>query len=368
MNHIIFAGVACAITAPVSAATLVGPYPFAAGDIFTFSYQSTDSVTKTSGKPVVTTQSYTETTTIMPPVNYAFPPSGGTVTAYPVETRATSTGSAGALTLKLIEYRNFVPSASGTNYVIYGYSDVSDLVESPTIALHESTVRVYDTPFVLDQLPETTAAGWSEPIAWKETVDNEYVTSQGGSNVLQSKFFGMANGSYTDSGMSYDVPYAVVQKANGTGTLTEGPSDAEEAWNFGLPKTSASGEIIPVIVSFAGKTGANSVPDWFPGNGAPPVPLTTQAMVDQGVRKIPAGCGAYAGRNARLLALTYAQLAPVSGYTIDETDDYFVIAKIGRACQTTKFTRTDYDSQVKGAVTSVETFSSTLGLMKERVK
>ncbi len=40
-------------------------------------------------------------------------------------------------------------------------------------------------------------------------------------NVLQSNETRQVNGSYTDSGMTYDVPYAIVQNADSTGTGTE---------------------------------------------------------------------------------------------------------------------------------------------------
>jgi hypothetical protein len=352
-----------------AAATLIGPYPFAPGDQFVFAYASTDSVQKGTGAPTVTTQSYTETTTIEPAVKYSFPPgSGSTVTAYPVETKASSTSSAGTYTRKIIEYRNFVADGKVTDYLLYGYSDVSDLVESKDVTLHESTVRTWETPFILDELPEKTGAGWAEPIARHQTIDNEYYTSTGDENVLQSKVVGKPDGSYTDDGLDYDVPYDIAQKSGGTGTLLRGPSGSQEEWSFALPKSSSKGEIVPVTITYEGKTGMNSVPDWYPGGGAPADPLTTEGLTDKGTATVPKGCGHYAGSKAQLLESTYSQLAPAAGFTLVETDTYYIVPKIGRACYEVNYTRTTYDAKVKGDVTEVEIFSSTLGLEKETLK
>ncbi len=186
--------------------------------------------------------------------------------------------------------------------------------------------------------------------------------------MLDSKYASSADGSYTDSGMNTDVQFDIVQKANGTGTKTIGPSTAQEEWSFALPETSSKGEIIPVTVTFEGKRGVNDVPDWFPGGGAAPQPLATQAGADKGLVAVPAGCGKYAGKRAQLLQATYSQVAPVAGYTLDETNAWYVIPKIGRVCLTDTYTRVTYDSEVSGKVVSTEVFASSAGLISEVVK
>jgi hypothetical protein len=349
-----------------SAATLVGPYSFAVGDVFTFAYNSTTSLQKGSGAPTVATQSYIETTTILPPVNFAYA-SGHVAKAYPFETRGSSTTSAGTLTYTEVVYRNFVTNSGVKDYLEYGYTTTSNLLRPDNVTKHLSTTRTFTTPFLLDQLPEKSNATWKQPIDFKDVINDYYShpTGPGDTNILQSTTTRSADGSYIDSGMDFDVPFTIVQKPNGTGTLTIGPASTPEQWEFGLPKSSGKGEIIPVIVSFVGKTGFNSVPDWFPGHGSPANPLTTLSMADKGTQAVPAGCGKYAGKPSTLLQLTYDQLSPVGGYTFQETDDFYVISNVGRVCVTKAYTKTNYDQKVTGKVISVDTFSSTAGLVSE---
>jgi hypothetical protein len=306
-------------------------------------------------------------TTILPPVSFTYAP-GHVVKAYPYETKATSASPTGSYSLTKTEYRNFLTAGTVTNDFEYGFSIVSDLVRPDKVIKHLSTIRTYTTPFLLDQLPEKPNASWRLPIDNKESIDNKFLTVMGASNILQSTNTRNADGSYLDSGLQFDVPFTVSQKANGTGTLTIGPAVSPEVWDFSLPQPGVKGKIIPVIVSFAGKTGNNSVPDWYSGHGAPANPLTTQTIVDKGLQPVPTGCGKYAGKPAVLLHLTYAQLSTVSGYTFDQTNDYYVINKIGRVCLIEKFTQTSYDQKVTGKVQSVETFSSTAGLISESLR
>jgi len=370
--HSLTLAILCAATAHpgvATAETLVGPYPFAVGDKFVFDHTSTDTVQSGSGEPVVTTQTYTETTTILAAVKIAYPPSsGGTVTAYPFQTVASWSTADGKNSVKTIEYRNFVAGGGTTNYLDYGFNTVTDLAQPDGVTLHKSEVHYYGTPLILDELPQTSGASWVEPIVRTVVTDNYYITGTGDSNVLDSKEITSADGSYSESGMDTDVPFAIVQKSNGTGTETRGPSNSQEEWSFALPKSSADGDVIPVTVTFDGKTGVNEVPDWFPGGHAAPNPLTTQAMTDKGNVAVPAGCGKYAGKTARLLVLTYGQVAPVSGYTWNESDGFYVISKVGRVCLTVAYTRIGYDSKVTGKVVSTETYSSQEGMIKETVK
>ena len=357
------------VAQPAVAAKLVGPYPFAVGDSFTFQHTSEDSVQKgATGTPTVTTDSFTEMTIIQAPVKYDYPPSKGTVTAYPYRTTATRTSSAGHFMLSVVEYRNFIGSAGAQHDVEYGYTETSDLVRPDKVDEKLETALVYGSPLILDELPEKTGAHWPEPIAETETVDNRYLTGTASSNILQSKLARQSTGAYTDSGMSYDVPYIIAQKANGTGTHDLGPADATEEYTYGLPTPGAEGDTIPVQVTFEGKTGHNSVPDWYPGKKAPANPLTISSKADLGLVKIPTGCGRYYGKTGRLLRETYTQLSTAAGYTFDRTDSYYIVPNVGRACYAELYTRTDYDNDKSGAVTSIETFKEVDVLMSETLK
>jgi hypothetical protein len=369
-QKIAFAAI-CAAAAPsgfASAETLMGPYPFAPGDKFVYAFTSTETVQKGDKPPNVTKTAYTATTTILPAVQYTYPPSGGAVTAYPVQTTASWTDSEGAHTYKSIEYRNFVTIDKVLTYVDYGTVNSMVVAEPDNITLHDSTSKIYATPLIFDKIPEVTGATWAEPIAWTGSTDNYFITSMGQSNVLSSKFVNKANGSYSDTGMNYDVPYALVQNANGTGTNIVGPGTAEEEWIYGLPEKSSSGDIIPVTVVFDGQQGLNKVPDWFPGGGAAPNPLSASSLTDKGMVMVPAGCGKYAGKKARFIVITFRQLAPVNGYLLNQTDGFYIVNKIGRVCLTETQTRVTYDSEVTGDVTSTDTLTSMTGFISETVK
>lgn len=356
-----------AAATPAAAATLKDGYPFAPGDTFTYKFSSTNAVQSgCTGKPTVAKLAYTETTTILPEITYSYPPDKS-AQVYPFHTTATASTSLGPLTVNNTDYRNFIKHGKDTDLVDYGFVYVSDTVET-SFTNHVSTTRSYLTPLTRDQQPRVKNAKLALPITFNEIIDHHDVTSTGNSNVLQSNATRKANGAYTESGMTFDVPYSITQNEDSTGIGIEGPSNAPETWNFSLPEAGASGDVIPVLATYAGKSGTNLVPDWYPGHAKPPSPLASSHYIDKGTVKVPAGCGAYAGKPATLVQMTYIDLASVNGYTYDETDSFYVINKIGRACIEVTQVRKTYDQEVTGQCQTSVTFKSKEGLVSESLK
>ena len=253
--------------------------------------------------------------------------------------------------------------------MIYGYNSTSATVVSAEETLHQSLSRTYTTPFLLDRLPEATGAALAEPIAWHESIDDHYITSQGQSNVLTSTVVTNASSAYTESGMDYDVPYGIVQNANGTGTYRRGPTSATEEWTSARPISSAKGEVIPVTVTFEGQTGVNDVPELVPpARCSRRARLRPPGLWTRGRRPCPQvaaptpaslrGCC-----RSRRSSSPPSTATPTTRPTITTSSPASVVP-----AKRSQYTRTDYDARVTGKVVSVEKFSSTLGLVKEMLK
>ncbi len=354
--------------AGASAATVKEGYPFKAGDSFTYTYVGTNAVQAgCTGTPAVSTQTYTEVTTIQPPTNYTVPP-GIAVTAYPFQTTATTTTSNGTLTVNNVDYRNFVTNGDTTDFVDYGFVHSTTTTMPQNVTEYDTNSRTYLTPFLRDQFPRAPQTTLPLPVAFNHVVNDYVVAPTNTANVLQSNQTRQVDGSYTESGMTYDVPYAIVQNADSTGTGTEGPADAPETWSFSLPETRHSHEVIPVVATYGGASGTNFVPDWFPGHGAPPNPLASSAFVDEGLKKVPANCGIYAGKRATLLHETYTDLGAVAGNLYSETDDYYVVDRVGRVCMDVTTTTKVYDQEVTGECETATTVHTLEGLVSETLR
>jgi hypothetical protein len=350
-----------------SAATLRDGYPLAPGDTFTYKYRSAKSVQPNcTGKPTVTATSYTEVTTIQPEIIYSYPPANS-AKVYPFQTKATGKLSGVPFTVNNTDYRNFVTSGKVTDLFDYGFDYVSDYQYPNNLTKHLETTRKYLLPLLRDQVPRVAKARLPLPVSFNEIINN-YDQTTTTANILQSNATRQTDGSYTESGLTFNMPYSITQNSDGTGIRAVGSTTAPETWNFSLPEATANGEVIPVLVTYAGNSGTNLVPDWFPGNAGAPNPLASSGYVDKGTPKVPARCGAYAGKRATLLQMSYSNLAPVNGVLYSETDDYYVIGKIGRVCIEVTQTKKVYDQEVTGKCTTATTVHSTEGLVSEKIK
>jgi hypothetical protein len=349
-----------------AAATVKHGYPFAPGDSFTYNFNSTVSVKPScKGTPVVTTTSYPETTTIMPAITYSYPP-GNSATVYPFVTTATTTTANGALTVTNTDYRNFVTNGSSTDLVDYGLDYISTLQEPNNVTQHQETTRKYLAPLLRDQEPRQAKKILPFPVSFND-IENNYYLAPTMTNILQSNATRNVDGSYTESGTTYDTPFSIQQNSDSTGQGIEGPSNAPETWTFLLPQVTSKGDVIPVQATYGGASGTTYVPDWFPGHAAPRNPLAKSSYVDKGGKKVPAGCGIYAGKTAALLQMTYSNLAPVAGYLYSETDAYYVVNGVGRVCMEVTHSQETYDQEVSGKCLSAQTFHSTEGLVSESI-
>ncbi len=350
---------ACAL--PAAAALPLGTvvFPFAVGDSFTYTYAETE-VDKTSQGTTTTPSSYSGTTTIMPEVAFHGAP------AYPFITKASYQQSGAAVTVNDVEWRNFVIKGGLWYYASYGTDNASVSVESPQESLYLTQTRTWASPFYYDVLPESPGT-FAEPIGELETYDDHYQTSLGASNVLSYTITRKADGSSKESGMDYDVPFQHVDNANGTGTDQAGPTQGGTLWTFGLPQAGASGYVIPATETYAGQMHTNVVPDWYPGHAAPAHPLATATISDVGGAAAPAACGSRAGSPATHLVYAFHELDPAGGITYVETEDYYVVAGLGRICRLTNIVETYYDQKVTGKVTETKTTTESEVLASEHL-
>jgi hypothetical protein len=293
----------------------------------------------------------------------------GTYNGVPAYTlRTTGSTPTGSASLDYSDYINLVAAGGTTQYVEYGYDykDVRDLTHG--VIEHDHTVLTYATPYEYDSLPETRGAGWTEPVAFSETVDDYYHTSQNNPNILSGTLTQAADGSYTASGEQYNVPVTRLLRSNGTGQLVEGPASGSVEWSFALPQSSSSGEVIPATESYDGQMATNLVPDWYPGGGAPSSPLAIASMTDTGSTKAPAKCGKRAGSVATHLTSTYVQLDPVAGFTLTDVQQFYVVPGVGYICKLDASVQTYYDNEVTGKVTSVTKTNVSQVLISEVLK
>ncbi len=334
-------------------------FPFAVGDSFTYQNAETD-VDKTTSGTTTTPFAYTSTTTIGPATVF------NGVHAYPFHTTGSYREGTAAVTIDDLEWRNFVPAGGLWYYSSYGFDDSTVSVKSSQITEYITDKHTRVTPFYYDVLPQSPGT-FAEPVAEVESYDDYDQTTLGASNVLSYTETRAGDGSLTESGMDYDVPYQHVVNSNGTGTDHAGPTQGGTLWTIGSPVKGASGYVIPATETYAGKMHTNDVPDWYPGHAAPAHPLATAKMVDMGGVVAPAGCGTRAGTPATLLAYSYNQLDPINGDTYVETDDYYVVAGIGRICRLINILETYYDKKVTGKVTETKTTTSSEVLASEHL-
>lgn len=342
-------------TMPKPTATPV-VYPFTPGDTFTYRYARTISTSKKGTKSfdgmVTATLSGLGTYDGMP--------------AYTLRTTGSTTN--GSASLDYSDYINLVAAGGATQYVEYGYNykDVRDLTHG--VIEHDNTVLTYATPYEYDSLPETPGAGWTEPVAFKETVNDYYHTPENNPNILSGTLTQAQDGSYTASGEQFNVPVTRLLVSSGTGELIEGPASAPVEWSFALPQSSGSGEVIPATESYDGQSATNLVPDWYPGGGAPASPLAIASMTDAGTTKAPTKCGTRAGSVATHLTSTLVQLDPVAGFTLTDVQQFYVVPGVGYICKLDASVQTSYDNEVTGKVTSIQKTDVTQVLVSEVLK
>jgi hypothetical protein len=329
-------------------------YPLVPGASFTYQYSLTTLTTTSTGGHLGV--SY------VGPVNAQLSGLGSYNgnPAYTLHTQGTTTSGNG--TLDRLDYINLVSAGGQMEYVEFGYNNQVTYDHTNSVIEHDGTVLTYATPFITDVLPEKSGASWAEPVGISETVNDYFTTSQNNPNILNGTLTRNADGSYQASGISYSTPVQRTVNSNGTGSLIEGPPSAPEQWSFGLPQAGVSGEVIPVAASFAGQTGMNLVPDWYPGGGQPPSPLATEKSMDFGKVKAPSTCGKQANTTSTHIQTAFSQLDPAAGTVESEITDLYVVPGVGFICKLDTDTVGSYDNQVTGKLqnTKVTTITQVL--------
>jgi hypothetical protein len=283
------------------------------------------------------------------------------------ETGHTTSGTFPA-TLDYVDYVNLISSGGHTEYVDYGYDHYDELDKCCGVTERDDTKITYATPFIENVLPETTGSTWAEPVAIKETVNDYDHTSQNSPNILSGTETRAADGSYYGSGMNFDVPETRLLRADGTGYVVDGPSNGATQWSYALPQAGKSGDVIPATESYAGQSGTNLVPDWYPGGKAPAKPLASESTTNLGPTKAPSQCGKQAGTLATHLETTYSQLDPILGFTNTELIDNYVVAGKGTICTVDKSLEYDYDNEVTGKLKKTVKISTIWVLLSEILK
>jgi hypothetical protein len=276
--------------------------------------------------------------------------------AYTLHTQGTTTNGNG--TIDRLDYINVTSSGGRSEYVEYGYNLQLTYNKTNSVIEHDGTVLSYATPFINDMLPETSGASWAEPVAISETVNDYDTTSQNNPNILSGTLTRNADGSYSASGLSFNVPLQRLVRSNGTGYVIEGPASGPEQWAFALPQAGASGEVIPVTASYGGQTGTNLVPDWYPGGGQPASPLATYQSIDLGQVKAPSTCGTQSGTTSTHIQTVYSQLDPAAGFVESDVTDTYVVPGIGFVCKLDTDTVRNYDNDVTGNLTNTKVTTS----------
>jgi len=293
----------------------------------------------------------------------------GTYNGHPAYTlRTTATTATGNASLDYLDYVNLVTSGGHTSYAEYGYNYADQIHYGAGVTEHDSTIVKYAAPYVYDRLPETSGSSWTEPIAEVETVNDYDQTSVNNPNVLSGTLTRASDGSYHGSGMNYDVPETRLLRSNGTGYIIDGPASGATEWSYGLPETSGSKRVIPATESYAGKSGTNLVPDWYPGGNLPASPLATESMRDLGQQKAPSTCGKRAGTLATHLESTFTQLDPIVGFTNKEVQDFYVVPGLGYICKLDSVVQNNYDTENTGNLKSTKTTTSSQVLVSEVLK
>jgi hypothetical protein len=288
------------------------------------------------------------------------------VPAYQLRTTgATSTGNA---SLDHTDYVNLVTSGGHTQYQAYGYDYKDTIDEGNGVVEHDSMKLTYATPFINDVLPQTASASWAEPVAVQESVDDYYQTSTNSPNILSGTETRAADGSYTVSGMVYDVPTTRLLRSNGSGYVIAGPASGSTEWSFGLPAKQSGHEVIPATESYAGMSATNFVPDWYPGGNLPTSPLATAKSTDLGPIKAPSACAKRAGTLATHLQSTSSALDPVAGTLTTDVLDTYVVAGVGTICSLDDVIEKVYDTENTGALTSTTQTTTSQVLVSEVLK
>lgn len=265
-------------------------------------------------------------------------------------THETDTTPLGVTTVTTDTYYQNVSVTPGSNLVDYGYVSSDSFGE---------TLKVYygaldaPVPVIIDELPETTGAMWSNGAA--ATLDETAPGNQTSARSVND------DGSYTEtttypSGSTPPplVTATIVENSDGSGSYALpvlGPPNS--TLTFAAP----SGGSISIVVSQPGQADQTfSVAVWFPL----PVQLYSETDTNKGSQSIPAACNSASkfGTRANAIEQSIARVDTVLGTTESLTQTEYVVPSFGVACVTLSDTLLNF-YDYSGQSASVITFSGT---------
>ncbi|HTW85522.1 MAG TPA: hypothetical protein VMD91_15740 [Candidatus Sulfotelmatobacter sp.] len=323
------------------------PNALAAGDTFVYagqlvqSFQTFTEITPPGASPepiATTTTNVTQTVTVAAGQN--FNGTAGLVDLHDAETDALSSG------LKTTTSTTDAYEAlTNTQLLAYGSQFADEAGDTQTTLATPADV--------LDQLPETAGARWSNgPGA---TIDEAVAGDASGSPITVVRTVN-DDGTYNEK-TTYPPNYAVAgadgvgdiqENADGSGTFAFEANGETLTITYSPPEPQASGPALITINEYLGLDTTVApyqtfqVPTWY-GN-APA--LYDENDLDQGTQTIPSGCGLTAAfpAQATALAQTIARTDTILGYTEQETTTRYVAPGYGVLCTVSTDQQTfDYD-------------------------
>lgn len=365
------AGPASSTTTATTPTPTPSLYPAAAGDTFVYSgqlqqaFQSFPEIAPPGASPepiAQTTTNVTQTVTVR--TNQTFNGTSGLTQLHSAETDALSTGL--KTTTSTTDTYESAPPQTGASTSLLGYgSQFAD-------EAGDTTSTLLNPAAILDQLPETPGAQWSNGAG--ATIDEALAGDSTGSAVTVVRNVN-ADGSYSEN-TTYPPNYSlpgftgvgkIQENADGSGSFSFQQDGAyNTTLTFSQPQPQPSGPPLIIVKVYAGQnttvTPAQTlgVPAWY---GTTPA-LYNETDVDQGTQTIPASCHLASSFPTQGTALvqTIARTDTVLGYTEQETTTTYVAPGYGVLCTIANDKQTlyyDYNGDQASLFTATPPFQIT---------
>jgi hypothetical protein len=327
------------------------PYPRTPGDSFVYSgqlqqaFQSFPELAPPSASPEPisqTTENVTQTVTVA--TNQTFNGASGLTDLHSAETDALTSGL--KTTTSTTDTYESAPAQTGTSAQLLGYGSQFTDEAGDTIS------TLLAPAIVLDQLPETAGAQWSNGAA--ATIDEALAGNTTGSSITVVRNVN-ADGSYSESTTyppSYSLPGftgvgKIQENADGSGVFSfQQNGRFSTTLAYSKPEPQPSGPPLIIVKVYAGQDTTVApkqtlgIPTWY-GN----VPaLYNETDLDQGTQTIPAACNLASSlpKQGTALAQTIARTDTVLGYTEQETTTTYVAPGYGVLCTVATDKQTTY--------------------------
>lgn len=343
------------VSTPTPSPTPAGspsPYPHTDGDVFVYSgtltqtYQSFPEV-QAPGTPSpeptsVTTQNVTQTVTVRS--NQSFNGGSGLFDLHSAETDAYTSGLK-TTTSTTDTYEAIAQAGSASQLVSYGSQYADEAGDTLTTS--------YSPQTVLDQLPDTAGAQWSNSPA--ATVLEALAGNSSGSPITVQRTV-HADGTYSEA-TTYPPGYAapgytgtgnIQENTDGSGTFAFVANGSAITIEYSMPVPQPTGAPLITVAEFfaldptaANKPNASfQLPAWY---GSAPA-FYGETDRDLGVAAVPASCGLNPKfpQQGNAIAQTIDRTDTILGYTEHQTITNYVANGYGTLCTVLSDTQTLY--------------------------